>query len=92
MSKAKPPAWNGGQGFKIYFYYGSAKANAAQLTARQFNEVESILEDIYPDGIDETTINDIFWFEFETVAELALNDAGDLYDPEEEEEGEEEEV
>lgn len=70
-------------------FWSGAKANAAQLTARQFNEVEAILEDIYPDGIDEIIINDMFWFEFETIAEwlgLALNDAGDLYDPEEEEE------
>ena len=75
-------------------FCSAAKANAAQLTAAQLNTVEAILEDIYPDGVNETTINDLFWFEFETVADwlgLALNDAGDLYDPEEEEEEEEEE-
>ena len=75
-------------------FWCGAKANAAQLTAQQFDEVESIIEDIYPDGVDKTFINDLFWFEFEAVAEwlgLALNDAGDLYDPEEEEEEEEEE-
>lgn len=73
-------------------FWSGAKVNAAQLTAQQFNEVESIIEDIYPEGVDETFINDLFWFEFETVAEwlgLALNDAGDLYDPEQEEEEEE---
>lgn len=31
------------------------------------NLLESILEDLYPDGIDETTLNDILWFEPETV-------------------------
>lgn len=75
-------------------FWSGAKANAAQLTAAQLNTVEAILEDIYPDGVNETTINDLFWFEFETVADwlgLALNDAGDLYDPSEEEEEEEEE-
>lgn len=72
-------------------FWGGAKVNAEQLTAQQFDEVEAILEDIYPEGIDESTINDLFWFEFETAADwlgLALNDAGDLYDPEEEEEEE----
>lgn len=75
-------------------FWGGAKANAAQLTARQFNEVEAIIEELYPDGVDETFINVLFWFEFETIADwlgLALNEAGDLYDPEEEEEEEEEE-
>lgn len=69
-------------------FWSGAKANAAQLTARQFNEVETIIEEIYPDGVDEVFINDLFWFNFETVAEwlgLALNNAGNLYDPEEEE-------
>lgn len=31
--------------------------------------MESILEDIYPEGMEETAINDIFWFEFDTVLE-----------------------
>lgn len=25
--------------------------------------LERVLEDLYPDGIDETALNDIFWFE-----------------------------
>lgn len=72
IKKAMFPAWNGGQGFKICFimkiykeenlqnfeFWGGAKINAAQLTAQQFDEVESIMEDIYPDGVDETFIND----------------------------------
>ena len=76
-------------------FWSGAKANAAQLTAEQFNTVETILEDIYPEGVNESFINDLFWFEFETVAEwlgLALNDRGDLYDPEKEEEEEDEDV
>lgn len=34
-----------------------------------FDTVEAILEDTYPEGIDETTLNDIFWFEPETIYE-----------------------
>ena len=70
-------------------FWSGAKANAEQLTTWQLDEVEAILKDIYPEGVDETAINDLFWFEFETVAEwlgLALKDTGDLYDPSEEEE------
>lgn len=37
--------------------------------------IENIIEDMYPDGADETTINDLFWFEDDTIAEwLGYND------------------
>lgn len=33
------------------------------------DELESILEDLYPDGMDETELNDLLWFEDEQVFE-----------------------
>lgn len=32
-------------------------------------ELEGILEESYPEGIDETELNDLLWFELETVYE-----------------------
>lgn len=32
-------------------------------------ELESVLEESYPEGIDETELNDLLWFEPETVYE-----------------------
>ena len=32
-------------------------------------ELEAILEDLYPDGMSETELNDLLWFEPETVFE-----------------------
>ena len=32
-------------------------------------ELENILEDLYPDGITETQLNDLLWFDFEQVYE-----------------------
>lgn len=32
-------------------------------------ELESILEDLYPEGMSDTELNDLFWFEPETVYE-----------------------
>lgn len=47
------------------------------------DELEALLEDLYPDGMSETELNDLLWFEPETVFEwLGI---------EEEEEEEEEE-
>lgn len=35
--------------------------------ADKLDELEAILEDIYPDGVDETMLNDILWFDNEWV-------------------------
>ena len=37
--------------------------------AGKCDELESILEDLYPDGVSETELNDLLWFEPETVFE-----------------------
>lgn len=31
------------------------------------DELEAVLEELYPDGMDETALNDLLWFESETV-------------------------
>ena len=50
------------------------------------DELEAILEDLYPDGMDETTLNDILWFDDEWIFDtLGISE-------EEEEEEEEEET
>ena len=35
----------------------------------KIDTLESILEDIYPDGMSETDLNDLLWFEPEAVYE-----------------------
>ena len=50
-------------------FWSGAKDNAAELTDAQLDTVECILEDIYPDGMNETAVNDLFWFDFDTVKE-----------------------
>lgn len=50
-------------------FWSGAKENANSLTSVQLDEVETILEDLYPEGMSDTQINDLFWFEFDTVKE-----------------------
>ena len=50
-------------------FWSGAKENANELTGAQLDEVETILEDLYPNGMDETQINDLFWFDFDTIKE-----------------------
>lgn len=37
--------------------------------AGKCEELEFLLEDIYPDGMDETQLNDLLWFDDEWVLE-----------------------
>lgn len=59
-------------------FWSGAKSLAENLTSSQFNEVESILEDLYPDGMTDTDLNDLFWFEPETICEWLGIDYEDL--------------
>ena len=43
--------------------------NANCLTYEQLDIIEDILTDIYPDGIDETQLNDLMWFDEDLIAE-----------------------
>lgn len=65
------------------------------LTDEQKDNLEAYLEELYPDGIDETSLNDILWFENDAIAEwLGFEDWEDLErknSGEEDEEDEEDE-
>ncbi|MBP3334547.1 MAG: hypothetical protein J6L61_00145, partial [Ruminiclostridium sp.] len=50
------------------FWAGGAD-NANCLTYEQLDIIENILTDIYPEGIDETQLNDLMWFDEDTIAE-----------------------
>ena len=54
-------------------FWSGAKDTAERIWEEMgesgFDTIEAILEDTYPEGIDETTLNDIFWFEPETTYE-----------------------
>lgn len=50
-------------------FWSGAKDTAKYLTNEEINEIFSMLEDIYPDGMDETAVNDFFWFDDDTIAE-----------------------
>lgn len=51
-------------------FWCGAKYTAEHMTDDDFDTIESILEDMYPDGMDETLINDLFWFEEDWIAEM----------------------
>ena len=50
-------------------FWGGAPQTVKYLTDEELDTIEAILEDCYPEGMDETAINDFFWFEDDTIAE-----------------------
>ena len=50
-------------------FWSGARERAKYLNDNDFDTIESILEELYPEGADETTVNDLFWFEEDTIAE-----------------------
>ena len=50
-------------------FWSGARDTVKYLTEDEINQIENILEDCFPDGMDETELNDFFWFEDDTIAE-----------------------
>ena len=50
-------------------FWSGAKYTAEMLTPEELDQIEFAIEDAY-DQIDETTVNDIFWFDTDWIAEL----------------------
>lgn len=57
------------ESLRNFEFWSGAKENAKEFTDEQLDQIEAILEDMYPNGMDETEINDLFWFEPETLRE-----------------------
>ena len=72
------------------------------LTDDQKDALEANLEDLYPDGMDESSLNDLLWFENDSIAEWLgfedwedlerKNSGGDEEEDDEEDEDEEDET
>lgn len=63
-----------------FYFWGGAKERAQMLTIDELNEIESQLNDLYPDGINAMKINDIFWFDFDWIVQmLGYEDEEDFY-------------
>ena len=50
-------------------FWSGAKEFAQNLTEQELTTIERNLKDLYPNGIDETELNDLFWFDREMICE-----------------------
>ena len=51
-------------------FWSSAADNAEVFTFEQMDELENILSNEHPDGMDETELNDLFRYEEDYLAQL----------------------
>ena len=83
------------QSLADFKFWSGAETTAQRIWEAQgsegFDQLEAILEDLYPDGIDETDLNDLLWFDADTVYEwLGIDDEEE--EDEEDDDDEEEEI
>lgn len=65
-------------------FWSGAADRANMLTPSQLDAIEAELEQIYPDGMTETELNDLFWFDFDFVCSLIGTSEAAVFGEEEE--------
>ena len=83
------------QSLADFKFWSGAETTAQRIWEEQgsegFDQLEAILEDLYPGGSDETDLNDLLWFDADTVYEwLGIDDEEE--EDEEDDDDEEEET
>lgn len=68
---------------KDFEFWSGAKNFAAKLTEDELDTIEYELEDIYPEGMSDMDVNDIFWFDREFICELLGENEEDIWNREE---------
>lgn len=51
-------------------FWSGAKDTVEYLTYEELETLEQIFDEMYPDGIEDSHLNDIFWFEDDWIAEM----------------------
>ena len=49
---------------------GAIETKKAIIDAGKENDFDNLIEELYPDGLSETQLNDILWFEEEWIFEM----------------------
>lgn len=63
-------------------FWGGAQDFAERLSTTELSNIKITLEELYPKGITDTQLNDLFWFEDEWVCEVLGLDIDEVYERE----------
>jgi predicted DNA-binding transcriptional regulator YafY len=66
-----------------FTFWSGGRDNARLFTLDEIETIEATLEELYPEGLEDVKINDMFWFEPEMLAEWVGTDIDSLYAREE---------
>lgn len=55
---------------RYFEFWSGARQRADHLSYEQLDRIEFELEMLYPDGMSDTDVNDLFWFEEDFIAQL----------------------
>lgn len=67
---------------KYFNFWSGAADRAGLLTFKELDTIENELENIYPDGLTDTELNDLFWFDFDFICELIGTTEDDVFNRE----------
>ena len=65
--------------FNDFEFWGGAKEFAARLTEDEMEAIEAAIEECFPEGISETSVNDLFWFDDDWLLEILGIDYDDFW-------------
>lgn len=54
---------------KDFSFWSGGADRANNCTDEDFDSIEGMFEELYPEGMTDTEINDFFWFGFDTIAQ-----------------------
>ena len=74
--------YNENTNLTTFNFWSGAKAFAEKLTYNELLEIEFHLMELYPDGISETHLNDLFRFEEDFICELIGETSEEVYNRE----------
>lgn len=52
-----------------FHFWAGARDRVKYLSRNELEQIEEILEELHPEGLKETMINDLFWFEDDLIAQ-----------------------
>ena len=51
-------------------FWGEAENHANMLTESELDQFEDFVNEAYPEGIEDTQLNDWMWFDFESICTI----------------------
>lgn len=61
-------------------FWSGAKYLADKLTYSELESISEQLEDIYPDGMTDTQINDLFWHDEDFICQMIGEDLEEIFE------------